>query len=73
MILHIHIRVCINIIQMIQVMLYADDLAIITESKQKLQEVLEEWKGVFEKLGLRISLENVEWTPEKGAEHQVGW
>ena len=26
-------------------MMYADDLAIIAESKQDLQEVLEEWKG----------------------------
>ena len=29
-------------------MMYADDLAIIAESKQDLQEVLEEWKGVFD-------------------------
>ena len=35
--------------------MYADDLAIIAESKQDLQEMLEEWKGVFEKL--RMSLE----------------
>ena len=41
-------------------MMYADDLAIIAESKQDLHEVLEEWKGVFEKLGLRISLEKTE-------------
>ena len=41
-------------------MMYADDLAIIAESKQELQEVLEEWKGVFEKHGLRISLEKTE-------------
>ena len=26
-------------------MIYADDMAIIAESKQELQEVLEEWKG----------------------------
>ena len=37
--------------------MYADDLVIIAESKQKLQEVLEEWKGVFKKHGLRMSLE----------------
>ena len=45
-------------------MMYADDLAIIAESKQDLQEVLEEWKGVFEKHGLRMSLEktDVMWT-----------
>ena len=41
-------------------MMYADDLAIIAESKQELQEVLEEWKGVFEKHGLRMSLEKTE-------------
>ena len=41
-------------------MMYADDLAIIAESKQDLQEVLEEWKGVFEKHGLRMSLEKTE-------------
>ena len=39
-------------------MMYADDLAIIAESKQELQKVLEEWKGVFD--GLRISLEKTE-------------
>ena len=41
-------------------MMYADDLAIIAESKQELQEVLEEWKGVFKKHGLRMSLEKTE-------------
>ena len=40
--------------------MYADDLAIIAESKQDLQEVLVEWKGVFEKHGLRMSLEKTE-------------
>ena len=38
----------------------ADDLAIIAESKQELQEVLEERKGVFEKHGLRMCLEKTE-------------
>ena len=41
-------------------MMYADDLAIMAESKQELQEVLEEWKGVFKKRGLRMSLEKTE-------------
>ena len=41
-------------------MMYADELVIIAESKQDLQEVLEEWKGVFEKHGLRMSLEKTE-------------
>ena len=34
-------------------MMYADDLAIITESKQELQEVLKAWKGAFKKHGLK--------------------
>ena len=41
-------------------MMYADDLAIIAESKQELQEMMEEWKGVFKKHGLRMSLEKTE-------------
>ena len=41
-------------------MMYADDLAIIAGSKQDLQEVLEEWKGVFKKHGLRMSIEKTE-------------
>ena len=40
--------------------MYADDLAIIAESKQELQEVLEEWKGVFKNHGLRMSLQKTE-------------
>ena len=39
----------------LRMMIYADDLAIIAESKQDLQEVLEEWEGGVH--GLRISLE----------------
>ena len=57
-------------------MMYANDLSKIAESKQELQEVLEEWKGVFEKHGLREPGEDrndVGWTPERGVEHQVGW
>ena len=45
-----------------KIVMYADDLAIIAESKQELQEVLEEWKGVFKKHGLRMSLEKTEVT-----------
>ena len=40
--------------------MYADDLATIADSKQELQEVLEEWKEVFEKHLLRMSLEKTE-------------
>ena len=40
--------------------MYADDLAMIADSKQELQEVLEEWKRVFKKHGLRMSREKTE-------------
>ena len=39
--------------------MYAD-LAMMAESKQELQEVLVEWKGVFKKHGLRMSREKTE-------------
>ena len=38
----------------------ANDLAMIADSKQVLQEVLEEWKGVFKKHGLKMSREKTE-------------
>ena len=38
-------------------MMHADDLATIAEGKEELQEVMEEWMGVFNKHGLKISLE----------------
>ena len=41
-------------------MMYADDLAILEESKQELQEVLVEWKRVFKKHELRMSLEKTD-------------
>ena len=41
-------------------MMYADDLVIIAEGKQELHEVLEEWKGVFKKHEMRMSLEKTE-------------
>ena len=51
----------------------ADDLAIIAESKQDLQEVLEEWKGVFEKHRLRMSLEKTEvmWVGQQREELNI--
>ena len=54
-------------------MMYADDLAIIAESKQDLQEVLEEWKGAFVKHGLRMSLEKTEvmWTGHQREELNI--
>ena len=41
-------------------LIYADDLAIVTDSKQELQEVLLEWKNLFEGHGLRMSLDKTE-------------
>ena len=41
-------------------MLYADDLAVVVESGQKMQEVLEEWKEAFGKHGLKMSMEKIE-------------
>ena len=35
--------------------MYANDLAMTADNKQELQEVLEEWKGVFKKHGLKMS------------------
>ena len=49
--------------------MYADDLAIIAESKQDLQEVLEKWKGVFENEPSE-DRSHVDWTPERGTS---GW
>ena len=43
---NVYIFCCIN--GVIRRIIYTDDLAIIAESKQELQEVLEEWKGVFD-------------------------
>ena len=40
--------------------MYANDLTMIADNKQELQEVLEEWKGVFKKPGLRMSREKTE-------------
>ena len=40
--------------------MYANDLAIIAHQKKKLQEVMEEWKGVFKKHGPIMSREKTE-------------
>ena len=47
-------------VDLLRKMMYADDLTIIARSKQEQQEVFEEWKGVFKKHGLRLSLEKTE-------------
>ena len=41
-------------------MLYADNLAVVVESGWEMQEVLGEWKEVFEDHGLKMSMENTE-------------
>ena len=38
-------------------LLYADDLALVTNGKQELQETMEEWNGLFIKRGLKLNLE----------------
>ena len=40
--------------------LYADDLALVANSKQELQEPLEEWNRLFTRHGLKINLEKTE-------------
>ena len=40
--------------------MYANDLAMIADTKQELQELLEEWKGVFKKHGPIMSREKTE-------------
>ena len=52
-------------------MMYADDLAIIAESKQEIQEVMESWKRVFKKHGLRIGLGKTDlmWVGHHGWMH----
>ena len=38
-------------------LLYADDLALVTNGKLELQEIMEEWNGFFIKHGLKLNLE----------------
>ena len=40
--------------------LYADDPALLANTKQELQESLEEWTGLFTRHGLKINLEKTE-------------
>ena len=40
--------------------MYANDLAMIADTKQELQELLEEWKGVFKKHGPIMRREKTE-------------
>ena len=41
-------------------LLYADSLALVTNGKQELQEIMEEWNGLFIKHWLRLNLEKTE-------------
>ena len=41
-------------------LLYAEDLALVTNGKQELQETLEEWNGLFTRHGLKINVEKTE-------------
>ena len=41
-------------------LLYADDLTLVANGKHELQETMEEWNGLFIKLGLKLNLENTE-------------
>ena len=40
--------------------MYANDLAMIADKKEELQEVLEQWKGMFKKHGPIMSREKTE-------------
>ena len=41
-------------------MLYADDLAVVSKRRWKMQKVLGEWKEEFGKHGLKMSMEKTE-------------
>ena len=41
-------------------LLYADDLALVANSKQEIQETMEEWNGLFTKHGLKLNLEKTQ-------------
>ena len=41
-------------------LIYADDLAVVVDSEEDLQERWVEWKEIFGKHGLRVSLENMD-------------
>ena len=40
--------------------LYADGLALVANGKQELQEILEEWNGLFTRNGLKLNLKKTE-------------
>ena len=63
-------RMAVGSVDLLRKMVYADDFVIIAESKQELQEVVEEWKRVFKKHGLILSLEKTEvmWVGQQSEE-----
>ena len=46
--------------EILRKLLYADDLAVVADSEADLQERLVDWKKIFDKHGLRVSLEKTE-------------
>ena len=56
-------------------LLYADGLALVANAKQELQEILEEWNGLFTRNGLKLNLKNgsaAHRPPEGRAGHRAG-
>ena len=41
-------------------LLYADGLALVANGKQELQEIMEEWNGLFTRKGLKLNLKKTE-------------
>ena len=54
-------------------MLYADDVAVVVESRREMQEVLGEWKEAFGKHGLNKSMERTEvmWVRQQRKEMNI--
>ena len=56
--------------------LYADDLAVVTDNIEALQKTLQEWSNIFRKHGLRMNLEKtkVMWIGKQEVDlHVLGW
>ena len=41
-------------------LLYADNLALVVNGKQELQDILEEWNGLYTRHGLKLNIEKTE-------------
>ena len=44
-------------------LLYANDLALVTNGKQELHDTLDEWNGLFTRYGVKLSLERRKCCP----------